>query len=181
VMDYSIIAKLAKEPKYAAQKDEYSVQFVPRSTKEIIGGGAEEVLTNTVVIHFFPNSWDLNKKITREVDGKSVEELYDPKVEYTIEEAGKLAGGFANARIIIEGHTDGSMRDKVPAEMVKELSFNRANAVKEALIKKFNFDPNKFNVEGYGWEVPADPSEPNNHTLNRRVEVKVYTPEAVVQ
>lgn len=181
VMDYSIIAKLSKEPKYAAQKDEYSVQFVPRSTKDIIGGGAEEVLTNTVVIHFFPNSWDLNKKITREVDGKAVEELYDPKVEYVIEEAGKLAGGFANARIIIEGHTDSSMREKVPAEMVKELSLNRANAVKEALIKKFNFDPNKFNVEGYGWEVPADPTEPNNHTLNRRVEVKVYTPEAVVQ
>jgi NitT/TauT family transport system substrate-binding protein len=181
VMDYSIIAKLAKEAKYSSQKDEYAVQFVPRSTKDILGSGAEEVLTNTVVIHFFPNSWDLNKKITREVDGKTVEELYDPKVDYIIEEAGKLAGGFANARIIIEGHTDSSMKGKVPDEMVKDLSLNRANAVKEALIKKFNFDPNKFNVEGFGWEVPADPSDAQNHPRNRRVEIKVYTPEAVTQ
>ena len=124
---------------------------------------------------------DRHKKITREEDGKSIEEMYDPKVDYVVEEAGKLAGGFANARIIIEGHTDSSMQGKAPAEMVKELSLNRANSVKQALIKKFNFDPNKFNVEGYGWEVPADPSDPSNHARNRRVEVKVYTPEAANQ
>lgn len=180
VMDFSVIAKLRSEPKYANQKDEYTVQFVPRATKDIITG-AEEVLTNTVVIHFYPNSWDLYKKVTKEQDGKSVEVLYEPKVDYIIEEIGKLAGGFANARIIIEGHTDSSMKGKVPAEMVRELSLNRANAVKEALIKEFKFDPNKFNVEGFGWDVPSDPSDPDNHARNRRVEVKVYTPEAAVQ
>jgi outer membrane protein OmpA-like peptidoglycan-associated protein len=70
------------------------------------------------------------------------------------------------------------MKGKVPDEMVKELSLNRANAVKDALINKYKFDANKFNVEGYGWERPADPSDPNNHARNRRVEVKIYTPEA---
>jgi ABC-type nitrate/sulfonate/bicarbonate transport system substrate-binding protein len=178
VMDFSIISELKNDPKYANQKDEYAVQFVPRTTKDILAGGAEEVLTNTVVIHFYPNSSELYKKITKDEDGKTIEVLYDPKVDYIVEEIAKLAGNFANARIIIEGHTDSSMKDKVPAEMVKELSLNRANAVKEALINKYKFDPNKFNVEGYGWDVPADASDPNNHARNRRVEVKVYTPEA---
>ena len=30
-----------------------------------IQGEKDEILTKTVVIHFFPNSWDLNKKVTR--------------------------------------------------------------------------------------------------------------------
>ena len=56
---------------------------------------------------------------------------------------------------------------------------NRANAVKEAVLKKFeNFDPNRFNVEGFGWDRPADASDPGNHAQNRRVEVKIFTAEA---
>ncbi len=175
VMDYSIIAKLANDPKYSSQKDEYTVQFVPSSTKDFKG---VEVLTNTVVIHFYPNNWDIYKKVTKEQDGKTVEVLYDPKVDYVIEEIGKLVGGFGTARIIIEGHTDSSNKGKIPESMVKELSLNRANAVKQALVRKFNFDPNKFNVEGMGWDRPANPLEPDNQTLNRRVEIKVFTPEA---
>jgi ABC-type nitrate/sulfonate/bicarbonate transport system substrate-binding protein/outer membrane protein OmpA-like peptidoglycan-associated protein len=176
VMDFSVIAKLGTEEKYKSQKDEYTVQFVPKATSEV--RGAEEILTNTVVIHFFPNSFDIYKKVTKDKDGKTVEELYDPKVEYVIEEVGKLSGQFGNARIIIEGHTDSSMQGKVPESMVKELSENRANAVKEGVVKKFNLDANKFNVEGYGWDKPADASDPLNQAKNRRVEIKVFTPEA---
>lgn len=176
VMDFSVIAKLGQEEKYKNQKDESVVQFVPKTTMEV--EGAEQVLTNTVVIHFFPNSWDLRKTITKDQDGKTVETLYDPKVDYVIEEIGKLAGQFGNARIIIEGHTDGSMKGKIPDEMTKELSLNRANAVKEAVVQKFNLDQNKFNVVGKGWDSPADSTDPQNHAKNRRVEVKVYTAEA---
>jgi NitT/TauT family transport system substrate-binding protein len=62
--------------------------------------------------------------------------------------------------------------------MVKELSLKRADAVKEALLKKYkNLDPNRFNVDGLGWDRPADPNDPNNHAKNRRVEVKVFTAE----
>ena len=31
-----------------------------------IQGEKDEILTKTVVIHFFPNSWDLNKKVTQD-------------------------------------------------------------------------------------------------------------------
>jgi outer membrane protein OmpA-like peptidoglycan-associated protein len=64
--------------------------------------------------------------------------------------------------------------------LVKQLSSNRAAAVKEALLKKFtNMDPNQFNTEGLGWDRPADSSDPSNHARNRRVEIKIYPAEAV--
>ena len=43
--------------------------------------------------------------------------------------------------------------------------------------EKFKFDPNKFSVEGKGWDNPADPNDPNNNALNRRVEISVLPPE----
>lgn len=175
VMDYTVISKLGSEEKYSSQKDEYGIQFAPKTTTAV--RGEAEILTNTVIIHFYPNSWEIYKKITKDESGKTIETDYDPKAKLVVDEIGKLAGQFGNARIIIEGHTDSSMKGQVPAEMVKELSLNRANSVKEEVIKKFNFDPNKFNVEGFGWDRPADPSDTLNHAQNRRVEVKIFTAE----
>lgn len=175
VMDFSIIEKLGKEQKYASQKDEYRVQFAPAAASTI--QGESEILTNTVFIHFFPNSWDLHRKVTRQRDGKDVEELYDPNVDFVLEEIAKLAGQFGAARIVIEGHTDSSMKGQVPTSLVKELSNNRANAVKQALVEKYKLDPNQFAVVGMGWDRPADPNDPLNHAKNRRVEVKVYPAE----
>jgi outer membrane protein OmpA-like peptidoglycan-associated protein len=179
VMDFSIIQKLGGEDKYAKQKNEYDVRFAP-ATAGSVQGEKDEILTKTVVIHFFPNSWDLNKKITRNnPDGKSVEELYDPNVAFVVEEVGKVAGQYGAARIVIEGHTDASMRSSVPRTLVQELSLNRANAVKEALVKKFpSLQPNQFSSVGVGWDRPADASDPDNNAKNRRVEVKVYPAEA---
>jgi hypothetical protein len=178
VMDFSIIQKLAAEPRYANQKNEYAVQFAPASAGSI-QGEKDEILTKTVVVHFFPNSWDLNKKVTREIDGKPVEEMYDPNVGFVIEEIGKLAGQYGAARIVIEGHTDGSMRNQVPKNLVQELSMNRANAVKEGIVRKFpSLQPNQFAPTGLGWDRPADATDPENHAKNRRVEVKVYPAEA---
>ena len=176
VMDFSVIEKLGEEEKYSSQEDEYTVKFVPKSTTEV--RGAEEILTNTVVIHFYPNSWDLYKKVTEREDDKDVERQYDPNVDFVLEEIARLAGQFGTARIIIEGHTDASMRGTVPPSLVKELSQNRAASVKEALVNKFNLDPNQFNVEGMGWDQPADPADSMNHAKNRRVEIKVYPAEA---
>ncbi len=179
VMDFSILQKLGKEAKYANSKDEYSVQFTPKSVQSIQAESGE-ILTKVVMIHFFPNSYDLYKKITVQEGGATKEQLYDPNVDFVLEEIGKLAGQYGAARIVIEGHTDSSMKGKVPPALVKELSSNRANAVKEALVKKFTtLDPRQFGAEGKGWDVPADPSDPMNHAKNRRVEVKVYPLESV--
>jgi NitT/TauT family transport system substrate-binding protein len=176
VMDFSVIQKLAKEEKYAAQKDEYQIQLAPKTVGEI-RAESPEILTNTVVIHFFPNDWDLHKKVTRQVDGKPVEELYDANADNVLEGVAKLVGQFGAGRVIIEGHTDSSLRGQAPVEAVKELSMNRANAVKQALVEKYNLAPDRLLVDGLGWDRPADPGNPFNHAKNRRVEIKVYPAE----
>ena len=176
VMDFSVIQKLGAEPKYGDSKDEYVRMLAPKSLSAIRAEN-EEILTNTVVIHFFPNSADLRKKIIRKADGREREEAYDPMVDLVLEEVATLAQQFGNARIVIEGHTDASMKGKVPADMVRELSLERAGAVKNELVGQYKFDDNRFAVDGLGWDRPADSERPDEHSLNRRVEIKVYSAE----
>ncbi|MGD0896379.1 MAG: phosphate ABC transporter substrate-binding/OmpA family protein [Thermoguttaceae bacterium] len=176
VMDFSVIQKLGNDEKYKSQKDEYQIQLAPKTVGEI-RAESPEILTNTVVIHFYPNDWDLHKMISRDIDGKAVEALYDPNVDNVLEGVGKLVGQFGGARIIIEGHTDSSLRGQVPVGLVKELSLNRANAVREALVQKYNLEPTRFVVDGLGWDRPADANNPFDHAKNRRVEIKVYPAE----
>jgi NitT/TauT family transport system substrate-binding protein len=174
VMDFTVLKKLGNDPKYSSQKNEYDVQFAP-ATAAAIQGESDEILTKTVVIHFSSNSWDLSKKVSETINGKVVENLYDPNAPFVVEEIGKMAGQFGAARIVIEGHTDSSMKGRVPEDAVQELSTNRANAVKEAILKKFpTLQPNQFTASGRGWTRPADPADPMNQAKNRRVEVKVY-------
>ncbi|MDA0766563.1 MAG: phosphate ABC transporter substrate-binding/OmpA family protein [Verrucomicrobia bacterium] len=173
VMDFSIIQKLGNEEPYKSSKNEYQIRFAPQSVQTLKAEGSE-ILTKVVTIHFFPNSWDLGKTVTRKVNGKDVEELYDPNVDFVLDEVAKLASQYGAANIIVEGHTDSSMKGRVSAQLVKELSGNRANAVKEALVTKFpDLDPNQFTADGVGWERPADENDANNHAKNRRVEIKV--------
>ena len=177
VMDFSIIKKLGKVPKYANQKDTYTVKFTPKSATQIKAESGE-ILTKTVVIHFYPNSWDLNHKVRRQIGDKTVEELYDPNVDSILKEIAKLASQYGAGRIVIYGHTDASMKDKGKEieAAVKELSLRRANSVKEGLINKYKtLKPGQFAVEGKGWD---DLKDANVHAKNRRVEVKVYPAEA---
>lgn len=178
VVDFSILQKLQQEEKYASQKDEYQVQFVPRTTGEIIAE-SDEVLTNTVIIHFAPNNHDLLHKVVRRgPDGREKEEFYDPNADLVLSEISALVGKFGAARVIIEGHTDSSMKALLPdAVLVKQLAENRANSVREALVQKFQLDPNQFNASGVGWDRPADPGDPLNHAKNRRVEIRVFAAE----
>jgi outer membrane protein OmpA-like peptidoglycan-associated protein len=180
VMDFSLIQKLGSEPFFANQKNEYQVQFVP-TTASSIQAESDEILTKTIVIQFYPNSDDVDKKIDRTMDGRTVQELYDPNAPFVVEEAGKLSGQFGAARIVIEGHTDASMRGAgtVTAADVQDLSLRRANAVKQSLLRKFpTLEPNQFTTVGRGWDRPADANDPANHAKNRRVEIKVYPLEA---
>jgi NitT/TauT family transport system substrate-binding protein len=134
-------------------------------TKLSAEAGAGQVLTKSVMISFEPNKSVLNAE-------------YDSTIPATLEEIGKLAGKFGNAYIIIEGNTDASRKGIVPADLVRQLSYDRADAVRKAIMDKYKFDPNKFKVVGNGWENPlpncTDPSNPEHNKKNRRVEVKVF-------
>ena len=179
VVDFSVIQKLGSEEKYASQKNEYRKAFTPRTTSQITAE-SDEILTNTVIIHFAPNEHDVDHKVLREnAEGETVEELYDPNAEFVLSEIAKLVSQFGAARVVIEGHTDSSMRSVLPDDrLVKELSGLRASAVKEALVKRFDIDPNQINSVGVGWDRPADAQDPTNHAKNRRVEVRVFTAES---
>ncbi len=178
VVDFSVIKKLDKVAKYRDQKDEYQVQFAPAAASTV-AAESSEILTKTVVIHFFPNSFDLFKKVERTEGTKKIMVAYDPNVDYVVEEIGKLAGQYGAARIIIAGHTDSSMKGRVPEALVKELSLNRANSVKQGVLRKFKtLKATQFSTAGKGWGTPADKTDPMNHSKNRRVEIKVYPLEA---
>lgn len=169
VVDTSILAEL--EGQFPDHKDEYTPTFnkvnISRMKLE-----ASPILTKAVMIQFPSNSWTLDRK-------------YDPTIGNTLEEVGKLGGKFAAARIVVEGNVDTSRKmefqregPRVFQEMslaVQELSERRAEAVKKALVQKFKFNPNKLSVIGNGWENPASLTD---HAKNRRVEIKVYPPEA---
>jgi hypothetical protein len=175
IADPSIIKKLEAEAKYKDQKNEYKFNFTPVAGADINVESA--ILTKRVVIQFYPNSFEVYRKVPAAVGGGTV--FYDPNVEHTIEEIAKLAAQYGAARIEISGHTDASMKDfGADEKLVRDLSLNRANSVKEALVNKFKLDPNQFVVSGYGWDKPSDPQDPGNHAKNRRVEVKVIPAEA---
>ncbi len=99
---------------------------------------------------------------------------------FVVEEVGKLAGQYGAARIVIEGHTDGSMRGQVPksagagavaqSRQLGEGSDRRASSRRCSRTSSPR--------PGIGWDQPADPTDPDNHAKNRRVEIKVYPAEA---
>jgi ABC-type nitrate/sulfonate/bicarbonate transport system substrate-binding protein len=173
VMDFGILLKLAGEEPFKSSRNEYQVNFAPKTVQTIKAEGSE-ILTKVITLHFYPNSWELRKMITVREGGKEIEKPYEPNVDPVLEEVGQLAAQYGAANIIVEGHTDASMRGQVSPQMVKELSQNRAAAVKTELVKKFpELNPNQFVVDGLGWDRPFEAEDPNNHTKNRRVEIKV--------
>jgi NitT/TauT family transport system substrate-binding protein len=175
VMDFSVIQGIQKKGLFANQTDESVSSFTPASFRKT--PAEAPILTQTIRINFYPNSANPYEPARDDLEKPVAGKLYDPNVDATMEQVARLAGQFARAVILIEGHTDSSMKGKIPTKAVQDLSLARAEAIRKALIEKYKFDPNKFSIEGKGWDVPADPSSPDNQALNRRVEISVFPPE----
>jgi len=158
-----ILTKMSEE--YRETRDFSQPTFRPGALFKTAEADASEILTKSVIISFEPNKSALNPE-------------YDPTIPNVMEEIGKLAGAFGNAYIVVEGNTDASRKGIVPADLVRQLSYDRADAVRKAILAKYKFDPNKFKVIGNGWDNPvpsmSDPSNPDHNKRNRRVEVKVF-------
>jgi outer membrane protein OmpA-like peptidoglycan-associated protein len=136
------------------------------------------ILTQTIRINFYPNSANIFEPRHDELGNVVADSLYDPSAEATLEKVARLAGQYERAVVAVVGHTDSSMKGQVPFDEVQRLSLQRAEAVKKELVDDYGFEPDKFVVEGEGWNLPADPEDAGNHALNRRVTISVYPPEA---
>jgi NitT/TauT family transport system substrate-binding protein len=81
-----------------------------------------------------------------------------------------IAKMFGNARIRIEGNTDNTGS----AAVNKKLSYNRAKAVADYLIKQHGFDANRFVIVGNGPDKPlADNSTEEGRAKNRRTDFEL--------
>ncbi len=175
VMDFSVIKNLDGKGFFADQKNEYITSFAPTSYQKV--AAETPILTQTIRINFYPNSANIYEPQHDELGSIVANTLYDPNADATLEKVARLAGQYERAVIAIVGHTDSSMKGRVPRIEVERLSLDRAEAVKTALIKKYRFDPNKFVIKGMAWDVPADLADALNQALNRRVEISIYPPE----
>lgn len=174
VVDFSVLQKLDAAGTFAHQRDEYRTSFAPTTYSKV--NAEAPILTQTIRINFYPNSANVYEPQHDEMHNPVPNTLYDPNVAATLEKVGRLAGQYERAVIAVVGHTDNSMQGTgLPFEEVRKLSLDRADAVMRGLVDKYGFDPNKFVVEGKGWNEPA---EAGNHAVNRRVEISVYPPEA---
>lgn len=139
--------------------------FKPGMSFTSLEAPTNQILSRSVNFTFKPNSAELDAE-------------YDANIPKYLDEIGKLAGGFGNAYIVVEGNTDASRRGVVPEDLVVQFSYDRADAVKKAILAKFKFNPDQFKVVGNGWKNPlansTDPSNPEHNKANRRVEVKVF-------
>jgi len=176
VMDFSVLQALEKKGTFADSKNEYVTQFEPSSYQKV--NAEKPILTQTIRINFYPNSSNIFEPQHDELGNAQKSTLYDPNVDATLEKVARLAGQYDRAVIAIVGHADSSMKGKIQEDPVVKLSLERANSVKDALVKKYQFDPNKFQVTGKGWAEPADATQPDNQALNRRVEISIYPPES---
>ncbi len=159
----SVLARMSEE--YKTVVDLSQPTFRPGALFKTAEADSNEILSKAVIITFEPNRAVLNPQ-------------YDATIPTVLEEIGKLAGTFGNAYLVIEGNTDASRKGVVPADLVRQLSYDRADSVRRAIITKYKFDPNKFKVVGNGWDNPVpgmtDASNADNNKKNRRVEVKVF-------
>jgi NitT/TauT family transport system substrate-binding protein len=150
---------------YKDVRDLSQATFKPGALFKNAEADTNEILSKSVIITFPPNKANLDPE-------------YDANIPAVLEEIGQLAGKFGNAYIVIEGNTDASRKGIVPADLVRQLSYDRADSVRKSILAKIKFDPNKFKVVGNGWDNPVagatDPSNAETNKKNRRVEVKVF-------
>ena len=131
----TVLAALSEE--YKNVRDLSQPTFKPEALMKMSPEATTgQILTKAVMISFEPNKSTLDPN-------------YDTTIPATLEEIGKLAGKFGNAYIVIEGNTDASKKGIVPPDLVRGLSYERADAVRRAIMDKYKvFDPNKFKVVG---------------------------------
>lgn len=130
-----------------AQAGEGQVKFTPSPTDAT----APALATKPIIINFETAAWalspDMKDKIEREL--------------------GQFSNEFAGIKVRIEGNTD----DVGDAKANQDLSYRRAKAVGDYLVKTYKFDTHRFTIVGRGEGNPvADNTTEGGRAANRRTE-----------
>ena len=116
--------------------------------------GATPIATQRKSIYFDANSAQMG------LDSRAV-----------VDEIGEFMRMYENTVVDIEGNTDSSGS----RELNMSLSKDRADAVKNYLVSKYHFPPNRMRTIGNGPDRPlADNDSPDGREKNRRTDIKVY-------
>ncbi len=112
------------------------------------------VAIKPIIINFATGSWALTSDTKDKIENQ----------------LGQLSVEFAGMKVRIEGNTD----NVGSAEMNRDLSYKRAKAVADFLVKTYSFDKNRFIIVGNG---PDKPISTNNteegKAANRRTEFQL--------
>lgn len=92
-----------------------------------------------------------------------------PESFFELTKVVKLLKNSPKVKVEIGGHTDGKGSD----DYNKVLSANRANSVKDYLVK-FGIDPDRLSTKGYGFSHPLNEKDPFSG-VNRRTELKIIS------
>ena len=99
-----------------------------------------------------------------------------PDAEPELEKVAAILGAYAEAEVVLTGHTDsvGSDADN------QRLSEQRAESVRDELVQQYQIEASRLTTEGKGEKEPVAPNEnpdgtdnPAGREQNRRVEVLV--------
>ncbi len=89
-----------------------------------------------------------------------------------LDDAAKVLKAKPKMRVEISGHTDSIGSDSYN----QKLSYQRANSVRDYLIRYHNVDPSRLLAIGYGESQPiADNRTKSGRDLNRRIEFKILS------
>lgn len=157
---------LAKEGKYAGQ----AISIAPiRSADSRISLEGDALLSKDIRFFFEPNSAVLDR------DAEQNAGYLDTIKNFLQVSPGSivlLRGHVDNARVADFKRDGGQQLVRNMALQAMELSRKRAEAVREALLKRHpKIEPARIELVGRGWEEPAG----TDSELNRRVEVQWFT------
>ncbi len=164
-VDTKYLDALDKSGEFAGQ----AIAIAPIRTGSAVSVEGDALLSRDIRFFFEPNSASLDKNAPQ-------------NVEYleTIRNFLQVSPGSI---VLLRGHVDNARLDEFQKQggqalvrnmalKAMELSRQRAQAVRDALVQKYpKLDAKRIELVGRGWEEPASPDS----NLNRRVEVQWFT------
>ncbi len=114
---------------------------------------------------------DLSSKVNMKIEFNHNSSAIRSDAFYVLNELGKAVTSteLQTKNLTIIGHTDSDGSGNYNLN----LSLNRANSVKNFLVKSYNIHPDRIAVFGYGETIPlVDNTTSDNKQVNRRVEIR---------